>query len=247
MPVNLNKQIKQLSGYINASKNIIFFGGAGVSTESGIPDFRSENGLYSAKEFYGHSPEELLSYEYFTRYPDIFFRYYRENLVTLDAKPNLAHITLAKLEELGKVKAVITQNVDGLHQQAGSKNVFELHGSNHRQYCMQCTQKYTLEHVLSLDIIPKCECGGTIRPDIVMFGEQLDSSVMKAATKAIYDANLLIIGGTSLSVYPAAGLLNYFHDGTLVLINKSETHLDESADLVINAAIGEVLSKVDIE
>ena len=236
------EQVKQLNHYIKISKNTVFFGGAGVSTESGIPDFRSENGLFKAKKVYGYSPEELLSRTFFNHEPELFFRYYRENLIAPDAKPNAAHIALAKLEQEGNLQAVITQNVDGLHQAAGSKNVIELHGSNHRQYCMKCKIKYSLEYILAREIIPKCEkCGGVVRPEIVLYEEQLDSAVTDSAIRVISEAELLIVGGTSLSVYPAAGMLRYFSGGALVLINKSETAADSSAQLVVRGAIGKVL------
>ncbi|MCL2153245.1 MAG: NAD-dependent protein deacylase [Oscillospiraceae bacterium] len=236
-------QIQELSRLIDESKNTVFFGGAGVSTESGIPDFRSESGLYKARSDYGFSPEELLSHTCFIRETKLFFRYYRENLISLDAKPNAAHIVLAKLEEAGKLQAVITQNVDGLHQAAGSKNVFELHGSNWRHYCVKCKAKYTLEYILSQDVIPRCEkCGGVVRPDVVLYEEGLDETVLGAAVQAISNAGLLIVGGTSLAVYPAAGLLRYFSGDALVLINKSETPADRDARLVIRDFIGQTLS-----
>ena len=241
----MNRQIKQLNHYIKISNNTVFFGGAGVSTESGIPDFRSENGLFKAKQVYGFSPEELLSRTFFVHEQELFFRYYRENLIALNAKPNAAHIALAKLEQTGKLQAVITQNVDGLHQAAGSKNVIELHGSNHRQYCTKCKARYSLEYILAREIIPKCaKCGGVVRPDIVLYEEQLNSAVTNSAIHAISKAELLIVGGTSLSVYPAAGMLRHFSGGALVMINKSETEADTSAQLVIHGAIGEVLGRL---
>lgn len=237
--------VEKLAGLLRASKSTVFFGGAGVSTESGIPDFRSESGLYSAKQVYGYAPEDLLSHTFFRSKPELFYRYYRENLVTADVKPNAAHIALAQLEERGMLQAVITQNIDGLHQAAGSKNVLELHGSNLRQYCMSCGEKYTLEYILKQDTVPKCEkCGGVVRPDVVLYEEPLDSSVMQASVAAIASAELLIVGGTSLSVYPAAGLLHYFRGGALVLINKSPTPADSSAELVIHDSIGKTLAAV---
>lgn len=244
---DFNEQIKQLSHYIKTSNNTVFFGGAGVSTESGIPDFRSENGLFKAMKVYGYPPETLLSRRYFDSERELFFRYYKENLIALDAEPNAAHIALAELEQAGKLRAVITQNVDGLHQAAGSKNAIELHGSNHRQYCMECGEKYSLEYILKQDIVPKCEkCGGVVRPDIVLYEEQLNIEATSAAIHAISEAELLIVGGTSLSVYPAAGMLRYFSGGALVLINKSETSADINAELVIHDSIGKVLSAVKI-
>ena len=238
-----------LAEIIKNSKNTVFFGGAGVSTESNIPDFRSESGLYTAKQVYGHSPEELLSHTFFMRQPELFFKYYKENLIYASAKPNGAHIALAKLEQAELLSAVITQNIDGLHQAAGSKNVIELHGSNNRQHCINCGEKYDLNYILNCsnceDFIPKCKkCGGTVRPDVVLYEEPLKDSVMHSAIKAITAADCLIVGGTSLVVYPAAGLLQYFRGSKLVLINKSETKYDGQADLVIHDSIGVVLSKV---
>ena len=243
----LLNQIEQLSSYIKASGNTVFFGGAGVSTESGIPDFRSEDGLFKAQKAYGYPPENLLSRTFFDREQELFFRYYRENLISLDVRPNAAHIALAELERAGKLKIIITQNVEGLHQAAGSVNVIELHGSNHRQLCMKCGEVYPLEYILKQDIIPKCEkCGGAVRPDIVLYEEQLDRAVINKAIRAIAAAELMIVGGTSLSVYPAAGLLQYFTGDTLVLINKSETQADKNAQLVIRESIGKVLSMVKV-
>ena len=240
-PSGLSK-IGELSKLISESENTVFFGGAGVSTESGIPDFRSESGLYSARQVYGRSPEELLSYSFFKREPEVFFRYYKENLVARDAKPNAAHIALADMERNGKLRAVVTQNVDGLHQAAGSMNVLELHGSNHRQYCIGCEAVYSLEYIFLSEGIPRCEkCGGMVRPDVVLYEEGLDYTVMQAAKAAITDAELLIVGGTSLAVYPAAGLLSYFRGRSLVLINKSQTPADRHAQLVIHDSIGKVM------
>lgn len=234
---------------IRNSKCTVFFGGAGVSTESGISDFRSEKGLYSAREVYGYSPEVLLSHSFFVDRPELFFRYYKEKLVFLDAKPNGAHVALAKLEKAGLLSAVITQNVDGLHQMAGSVNVLELHGSNYRQYCVSCGARYTLEYIFDLEkcigAVPKCEkCGGIVRPDVVLYEESLNEEVIEAATVAIASADCLIVGGTSLIVYPAAGLLQYFKGNKVVLINKSETSYDSQADVVIRESIGAVLSNV---
>ena len=239
------EQIQELSHLIETSRNTVFFGGAGVSTESGIPDFRSESGLYRAIQVYGYPPEDILSHTFFMKEPELFFRYYRENLIARDAKPNDAHITLAKLEQAGKLQAIITQNVDGLHKAAGSRNVIELHGSNWRQYCMKCGGRYSLDYILHQETIPKCgKCGGIVRPDVVLYEEGLNEAVMIAAERAIADAELLIVGGTSLAVYPAAGLLGYFKGGALVLINKTETPADSIAGLVIHDSIGEVFSAV---
>ena len=238
----------QLAQLLQNSKNTVFFGGAGVSTESGIPDFRSESGLFAAREKYGREPEELLSASLFRREPELFFCYYRENLIYADAKPNAAHLALAELERRELLRTVITQNIDGLHQTAGSENVLELHGSNWRQYCLGCGVRYTLAYILDpsnhTDGIPVCaKCGGVVRPDVVLYEESLDSAVMQAARDAISAAELLIVGGTSLGVYPAAGLLQYFSGDTLVLINKSETPADRYAKLVIHEAIGQVFTE----
>jgi len=237
-----------LASIIQNSKNTVFFGGAGVSTESDIPDFRSEKGLYTAKKVYGYQPEELLSRTFFEHNPELFFRYYKENLIYKDAKPNAAHLALAKLEQNNLLSTIITQNIDGLHQVAGSKNVLELHGSNHRQYCIQCDKKYCLDYIINAkncepEVIPKCsECGGLVRPEVVLYEEQLNKKVMDLAIEAIAAADCLIVGGTSLMVYPAAGLLRYFGGSNLVLINKTETPYDNRANLVIHESIGKILS-----
>jgi len=241
--------ISKLAEIIKASKNTAFFGGAGVSTESNIPDFRSESGLYAAQEIYGASPEELLSRRCYDRKPELFFRYYKENLIYLDAKPNPAHIALAKMERSGLLSAIITQNVDGLHQTAGSKTVYELHGTNARHYCALCRKVYDLDYVLDPancdNFVPKCgTCGGIVRPDVVLYGETLNWDIVQAAADAIAAADCLIVGGTSLVVYPAAGLIQYFGGSNMVLINKSDTPYDGYADLVINESIGAVLSEV---
>jgi NAD-dependent deacetylase len=238
-------KIQRLAEII-AGGGAVFFGGAGVSTESGIPDFRSETGLYAAKSVYGHSPEELLSHTFFIREPEIFFRYYRENLISREAKPNAAHIALAELERRGLIDTVVTQNIDGLHSAAGSVNVLELHGSNLRQFCAKCGAKYTLDYVLDYaETVPKCEkCGGTVRPDVVLYEESLDDNVTREAVRRIERADTLIVGGTSLAVYPAAGLLRYFDGRNLVLINKSETPYDGEASLVIREPIGETFAGV---
>lgn len=236
--------ISKLAELISAGSRIVFFGGAGVSTESGIPDFRSEDGVFSAIRKYGYPPEELLSHSFFTRKPDIFYRYYKELLMSTDAKPNDAHIALAQLEQMGKLSAVVTQNIDGLHQKAGSKNVFELHGSIHRNFCMKCHRFFDAEYVKNHSGIPYCPCGGMIKPDVVLYEEALDPDVMRGAAKHIQNADMLIIGGTSLQVYPAAGFIDCYSGNKLVLINKSRTPYDGRADLVINAPIGQVFRQV---
>jgi NAD-dependent deacetylase len=239
-------KIHELQQIIDTSDNIVFFGGAGVSTESGIPDFRSESGIFKSLEKYGDTPENLVSHSYYQYHTEEFFNYYKENLIFKDAEPNPAHLKLAELEKCGKLKAVITQNIDGLHQKAGSKNVLELHGSIHRNYCQICGKEYDLNHILESEGIPKCECGGIVKPDVVLYEEPLNNAVLSFAIDYISQAETLIIGGTSLVVYPAAGLINYFNGENLVLINKSETPYDELASLVINDAIGETLSQIKI-
>lgn len=239
-------KLNQLQEIIDSSDNIVFFGGAGVSTESGIPDFRSENGIFESLNKYGKTPENIVSHSYYIDHTAEFFKYYKDNLVFKDAKPNPAHIALAKLEEIGKLKAVVTQNIDGLHQKAGSKTVLELHGSIHRNYCQICGKQYELNSVLESDGIPKCECGGTIKPDVVLYEEPLNSAVLNFSIDYISNADTLIVGGTSLVVYPAASLINYFNGKNLVLINKSETQYDNLASLVINDAIGETFSHIKI-
>ena len=236
--------ISKLAELISAGSRIVFFGGAGVSTESGIPDFRSEDGVFSAIRKYGYPPEELLSHSFFVRKPDIFYRYYKELLMSTDARPNDAHIALAQLEQMGKLSAVVTQNIDGLHQKAGSKNVFELHGSIHRNYCMRCHRFFDAEYVKNHSGIPYCSCGGMIKPDVVLYEEALEPDVMRGAAKHIQNADMLIIGGTSLQVYPAAGFIDCYSGNKLVLINKSRTPYDGRADLVINAPIGQVFRQV---
>ena len=239
-------KINQLQEIIDSSENIVFFGGAGVSTESGIPDFRSESGIFKSLEKYGDTPENLVSHTYYMDYTKEFFDYYKENLIFKDAQPNPAHLKLAELEKAGKLKAVITQNIDGLHQKAGSKNVLELHGSIHRNYCQICEKEYDLDYILESDGIPRCECGGIVKPDVVLYEESLNNAILNFSVDYISRADTLIIGGTSLVVYPAAGLINYFHGSNLVLINKSETPYDSYASLVINDAIGETLSQIKI-
>jgi NAD-dependent deacetylase len=255
MSESLTDKINELRNVIAKSKNIVFFGGAGVSTESGIPDFRSESGLYNAKQEFGRSPEELISYSFYVKQPEVFFSYYKKNLTFRDAQPNDAHKALAKLEEDGLLKAVVTQNIDGLHQLAGSRTVYELHGSVMRNYCVQCHAAYDLDYVLSPTscteadgVIPRCRtCGGTVKPDVVLYQESLDTDVLENASRAIAAADTLIVGGTSLVVYPAAGLLRYFKGKDLVLINKSTTSYDSDATLIISAPIGEVLRAAVLE
>ena len=236
------KQEEILKQWIQESSHIVFFGGAGVSTESGIPDFRSQDGLYNQE--YAYPPETIISHSFFMRNPEEFYRFYKNKMIFRNAKPNAAHLALAKLEQEGKLKAVITQNIDGLHQMAGSKNVLELHGSIHRNYCMRCGKAYGLEAVADAAGIPRCSCGGIIKPDVVLYEEGLDQQVLSAAVNAIRHADMLIIGGTSLAVYPAAGLIDYYRGNKLVLVNKSPTPADRRADLVIHAPIGEVFSQL---
>ncbi|MDO4582357.1 MAG: NAD-dependent protein deacylase [Bacillota bacterium] len=238
------KLIAELSSLIAGSDNIVFFGGAGVSTESNIPDFRSEQGLYNATSKYGYAPETMLSHSFFLDHPKEFFEYHLNEMIFEHAKPNDAHIALARLEQLGKLKAVITQNIDGLHQAAGSKNVLELHGSVLRNYCLNCGARYALDFMLEhRRQIPHCpDCGGVVRPDVVLYEEGLDDRVLRAAVKYISEAELLIVGGTSLVVYPAAGLIDYFRGRHLVLINKGATSYDGRAGLVIRDSIGKTLA-----
>lgn len=237
--------LNKLKEIISNSNNIVFFGGAGVSTESGIPDFRSSNGLFNQKLNKTFTPEQLVSHTFFIRYPEDFFDFYRDKLIYQDAKPNDAHISLAKLEKMGKLKAVVTQNIDGLHQIAGSKNVYELHGSVHRNYCMKCHAFYDVNFIVNSKGIPKCtKCGGTVKPDVVLYEESLNEDTIDGAVNAISKADTLIIGGTSLMVYPASGLIQYFKGKHLVLINKSSTSYDNLAEVVINENIGETLRKV---
>lgn len=236
------EQINKLREIIATHKNIVFFGGAGVSTESGIKDFRSVDGLYNEK--YKYPPEEILSYSFFVRNPEEYYKFHREKLVVKGVEPNAAHYTLARLEREGKLNAVITQNIDGLHQAAGSKNVLELHGTANRCYCMNCRKEAPIELITEGTGVPRCECGGLIRPDIVLYEEQLDDYVITQAVRYISSAEVLIIGGTSLAVYPAAGLIRYFEGKYLVLINRDETPADRYADLVIHGKIGEVLSQI---
>lgn len=240
------EKIKYLKQVIDESAYTVFFGGAGVSTESGIPDFRSEEGLYKAQEVYNHPPEEILSINFFRKNMDLFYKYHKENIIHQEAKPNWAHKGLSKLEKMNKLKAVITQNIDGLHQKAGSKKVLELHGSVYKNYCMSCGERYTLDYIMkSLDEVPVCEkCGGNIRPDVVLYGEGLDSKVLDESIDHIVKADTLIVGGSSLVVYPAAGLIRYFKGSNLILINKSNTSYDSSANLTIREPIGETFKKL---
>lgn len=238
-------EIERLQRIIDESDNIVFFGGAGVSTESGIPDFRSVDGLYNQK--YDYPPETILSATFYRQHPEEFFRFYRDKLIIHDVKPNKAHIALAELEKKGKLKAVVTQNIDGLHQMAGSKRVYELHGSILRNYCEKCGKSFTLEYIEKSKGVPVCdECGGRVKPDVVLYEEMLDDECINGAVSAIAKADTLIIGGTSLAVYPAAGFINYFNGRHLVLINKSETFADSMAELVIRDSIGEVLGALKI-
>lgn len=241
----MDEKIERLSQIIKGSDNIVFFGGAGVSTSSGIPDFRSSNGLYSKKLNRSFTPEQAVSHTFFKRYTEEFFDFYKENLVYLDAAPSGCHSALAKLEEMGKLKAVITQNIDGLHQAAGSKKVYELHGSVHRNYCTRCHSFYDANYVINYKGVPVCEkCGGTIKPDVVLYEEGLDDQIISGAIHAISKADTLIIGGTSLVVYPAAGLIDYFRGKNLILINKSSTSADGRANLIINGDIAKVMKEV---
>ena len=240
----MNKEIEKLQEIIDDSENIVFFGGAGVSTESNIPDFRSADGLYQQK--YKYSPEQIVSHTFFMRNTEGFYEFYKEKMMFLDAKPNAAHKKLAELEQAGKLKAIITQNIDGLHQAAGSKHVMELHGSVHRNYCMKCGKFYDAEYVKNSEGIPRCSCGGMIKPDVVLYEEGLDQKTIQGAVEAISSADMLIIGGTSLVVYPAAGFIDYFHGKHLVVINKSETARTVRAELVISAPIGEVLGAIHV-
>lgn len=237
-------EITKLKEIIDSSDNIVFFGGAGVSTASNIPDFRSANGLYNEKTKLNFSPEEILSHTFFMQYTKDFFDFYRTKMIYKDAKPNDAHIALAKLEKEGKLKAVVTQNIDGLHQMAGSRNVLELHGSVHRNYCMKCHKFFDLDYILGTSDIPRCDvCHGIVKPDVVLYEESLDSDVIDSSIKYISEADVFIVGGTSLTVYPAAGLVNYYRGNKLILINKTPTPYDRSADYVYYGNIAEILKK----
>ena len=240
--MDLRNQIAALQEMIDKSRRIVFFGGAGVSTESGIPDFRSVDGLYHQK--YAYPPETILSHTFYEKHPEEFFRFYRDKLLKLDAQPNAAHKKLAELERAGKLAAVVTQNIDGLHQKAGSRTVYELHGSVLRNYCEKCGKFYDAEFMLHSEGVPRCTCGGRIKPDVVLYEEGLDMDTVHGAVNAISEADMLIVGGTSLVVYPAAGLIQYYEGSRLVVINK--TDLSAMADLTILGAIGEVLSQIKV-
>lgn len=237
----MTEAVRELNQIINQYDNIVFFGGAGVSTESGIPDFRSVDGLYHQE--YDYPPETILSHSFYRAKPEEFFRFYRNKMLFTDARPNAAHLKLAELESRGKVRAVVTQNIDGLHQAAGSRTVYELHGSVHRNYCLRCGKMHTAEYIKSLDGPPPClDCGGLVKPDVVLYEEGLNNETVNASIEAIENADILIIGGTSLSVYPASGLIEYYSGSKLVLINKTPTEKDDKADLLIHDSIGAALS-----
>ena len=240
----MTKERETLQEWISASDNIVFFGGAGVSTESGIPDFRSVDGLYHQQ--FQYPPETMLSHSFYASHTEEFFDFYRKKLLALWAKPNMAHRKLAELEQAGKLRAVITQNIDGLHQMAGSREVLELHGSVHRNYCQACGRFYPVEAVAEAEGVPRCACGGVIKPDVVLYEEGLDSDTIRGAVDAIDAADLLIVGGTSLVVYPAAGLINYYRGTRLVLINLTATPYDSKADLVLHGWIGEILGQIKV-
>ncbi len=234
-------QLDILKDMLNKSSSVVFFGGAGVSTESGIPDFRSENGHFEAIKRFGYPPETLLDADFFKKNPDVFFEYYRSALLVTDVRPNAAHYTLARLEQEGKLKAVITQNIDGLHTLAGSRNVIELHGSIYRNHCEKCSKSFDAEYMQRTRHVPQCDCGGIIKPDVVLYGETLNADDIHRAISAISNADMLIVGGTSLSVYPAAGFIEYYRGDRLVLINKAATAYDGYANLVMHTPIGETL------
>ena len=238
----MEDSVKKLKEIIDNSDNIVFFGGAGVSTESNIPDFRSTDGLYN--QTYKYPPETILSHSFYVRNTEEFYRFYKDKMLYLDAKPNKAHLKLAEWEKSGKLKAVITQNIDGLHQAAGSKKVYELHGSVLRNYCTKCGKIFSAQYILESDGVPECECGGVIKPDVVLYEEGLDNEVMRNAISAIANADVLIIGGTSLAVYPAAGLIDYYRGDKLVLVNKSTTPMDNRANLVVSGNIGEIFEQI---
>lgn len=239
------EEVRKLQEIIDDSRRIVFFGGAGVSTESGIPDFRSAEGIYH--QHYKYAPEQVVSHSFFKAHPDVFYEFYKEKMMCLDAQPNAAHQKLAQLEEAGRLTAVITQNIDGLHQKAGSKKVYELHGSIHRNYCQKCGRFYDAAYVKASPGIPRCECGGIIKPDVVLYEESLDSMTIEKSIRAIAEADTLIIGGTSLVVYPAAGFIDYFRGKHLVVINKSATAREVGAELSILAPIGEILGQIKVK
>lgn len=238
----MKEKIEKFKEFVEKSKNIVFFGGAGVSTESGIPDFRSKDGLYNQK--YKYPPEQILSHTFFMNKTDEFYKFYREKMNSLKYEPNITHIKLAELEKKGKLKAVITQNIDGLHQKAGSKNVLELHGSVLRNNCMKCNKFYNAEFVFNSKGVPKCECGGIVKPDVVLYEERLNDFVVEESIQSIKNADLMIVGGTSLTVNPASSLVHYFRGENLVLINKDSTSYDRIADLVINEGLGKVFKEL---
>lgn len=240
----MNEKVEELRKIIDESENIVFFGGAGVSTESGISDFRSKDGLYNLK--YKYPPEEILSHSFFINNTKEFFEFYRDKMNSLKYEPNITHIKLSELEKKGKLKAVITQNIDGLHQKAGSNVVYELHGSVLRNYCMKCKKAYDAKYVFNSKDIPLCDCGGIIKPDVVLYGEMLDDNIVSKSVDAIKRADMLIIGGTSLTVYPASSLIYYFKGEKLVLINRDSTQMDSMADLVINDSLGNVFKHINI-
>ena len=239
------EEVRKLQEIIDDSRRIVFFGGAGVSTESGIPDFRSAEGIYH--QHYKYAPEQVVSHSFFKAHPDVFYEFYKEKMMCLEAEPNAAHQKLAELEEAGRLTAVITQNIDGLHQKAGSKKVYELHGCIHRNYCQKCGRFYDAAYVKASPGIPRCECGGIIKPDVVLYEESLDSMTIEKSIRAIAEADTLIIGGTSLVVYPAAGFIDYFRGKHLVVINKSATAREVGAELSISAPIGEILGQIKVK
>ena len=241
----MEEKLSKLKEWIEKSSYIVFFGGAGVSTESGIPDFRSVDGLYS--QSYKYPPEQIISHSFYVQNTEEFYRFYKDKMIFKDARPNSAHYALSALEKEGKLKAVITQNIDGLHQLAGSKEVLELHGSIHRNYCTKCGHFYNLNYIEQSDGVPLCSCGGIIKPDVVLYEEGLDNEILRRAVMHISKADMLIVGGTSLVVYPAAGLIDYYNGNRLVLINKTSTSKDSKADLVINESIGSVLGDLIVK
>lgn len=238
------QKMLKLQTWVKEAKRIVFFGGAGVSTESGIPDFRGEDGLY--RQRYAYPPETIISHSFYLRHPDIFFDFYRHRMLYPNAKPNIVHMKLAQWEKEGRLLAVVTQNIDGLHQLAGSKRVYELHGSIHRNYCMNCGKFYDAQYVKKSEGVPKCSCGGVVKPDVVLYEEGLDEETIRGAVEAIASADMLLIGGTSLVVYPAAGFIDYFRGSRLAVINKSETAKNIRSELTISAPIGEILSRIKV-
>ena len=240
----MTDKLEKLQNIIDNSHNVVFFGGAGVSTESGIPDFRSQDGLYNQK--YAYPPETILSHDFFMEKTEEFYNFYRDKMLALDARPNAAHKWLAKLEEKGRLSAVVTQNIDGLHHLAGSRRVYELHGTVHTNRCMRCGKFYTAQDILNSTGIAKCDCGGTIKPKVVLYDEDLNMDIYNRAINAIETADTMIVAGTSLTVFPAAGLVRYFQGTNLVLINRDITPLDSQADLVIHGSVGQVLSQIEI-